>query len=396
LPDRIPADWPPVRLVEDEAGLETALSAWRGVGVLGVDTEANSFHAYRERLCLLQVTAGEEDWILDPIALGAEIERLRPLFADPGVTKVFHAAEYDLMLLRREAGLEVRGLFDTQVAMTLLGHKRTGLASLLEDTYGVAPSKKEQRSDWGKRPLSPRQIAYARLDTHFLPDLHARLSRELEEKGMMEHAEHEFRRLEREVLEPKPPDPERWRKLKGAKALDDEGRARLQALFRWRESEAERRDVPPFKVLGNEGLVALAARPPRSVKELAGLPGIGWKTAKRHGEALLRILDEARGNKVEDLKAPKVSAAERRRRRTARENLEALRRWRSDRARELDLPSERLLHRRQLEAIARALPRDREALLAVVPLDPWQEEHLADSLLAVLASLPDSGEGAPA
>ena len=391
MPDRIPSDWPPVIWVDTPEQLAEALVAWRAAGVIGVDTEANSFYAYHERLCLVQVSSAEQDWVVDPITLGDEaMQAFNPLLADPSVIKVFHAAEFDLMLLRKQLGATVGGLFDTQVAMTLLQHERTGLAALIQSYYGMELSKKEQRSDWGRRPLTADQIAYARIDTHFLPDLHARLVRELEEASMTVNAEGEFRRMEVEVLEPSPPDPERWRKLKGARGMDGAQMARLQALFAWREETAEQRDVPPFKVLGNNGLIELARRPPTSVKQLASVDGVGWKSARRVGDALMKVLQSSEG-KTLDASVPKVSPEERRRRRVQRENLDALRDWRKRTAQELGLPSERLLHRRQLEAIAKELPRDAAALEQVVPLNDWQREHLESSLLATLEELPDPG-----
>ena len=389
MPDRIPSDWPPVKWVDTPEQLAVALQAWQAAGVIGVDTEANSFYAYHERLCLVQVSSATQDWVVDPITLGDEAMRaMNPLLADPSVVKVFHAAEFDLMLLKKQLGAVVRGMFDTQVAMTLLQHERTGLAALIQSYYGMELSKKEQRSDWGRRPLTDEQIAYARIDTHFLPDLHARLVRELEEASMTVNAEGEFRRMEVDVLEPSPPDPDRWRKLKGARGMDGAQLARLQALFAWREETAEKRDVPPFKVLSNPGLVALATRPPSSVKQLASVDGVGWKSAKRIGDQLMDVLKSAEGRTI-DASVPKVSPEERRRRRQRSENLDALRDWRKRTAQELGLPSERLLHRRQLEAIAQALPRDAAALEQVVALNDWQREHLESSLLATLETLPD-------
>lgn len=393
--ERLQPPWPPVRRVETPAALEEAIACWSQAPSLGVDTEANSFHAYRERLCLLQVADGTDDWLVDPIALGGELRRIVPLFANPAIPKIFHAAEYDLMLLRKELGVEMRGLFDTQVAITLLKRKQTGLAAVLQEIYGLTMSKKEQRSDWGRRPLSPDQMDYARADVHFLPDLHVRLARDLEAEGVARHASHEFARLEREVLIPRPPDPLRWRKMKGARGLDPEGMARLEALFHWRESTAEARDVPPFRVMGNESLLELAARPPRDAKDLASVPGIGWNLARKIGPELMELLATARGRRIEVEDLPRLSSSERRRQQVGRDNLEALRMWRKERALALDLPSERLLHRRQLEDLAQALPRTREELQKTLSLNEWQREFLEASLLQVLQSLPDPGGSAP-
>lgn len=388
MPDRIPSEWAPVHHVNNLEQLTAAMEKWRAAGIIGVDTEANSFFAYHERMCLLQVSAEGEDWIVDPIEMGEDLKAMVPLLADPSIIKIFHAAEFDLMILKKDLGVEVRGLFDTQVAMTLLRHDKTGLAALIQSYYGMELSKKEQRSNWGKRPLSEEQIAYARIDTHFLVDLHNRLTAELLEADMMGAAEGEFRRQENEILVAGEPDPERYRKMKAARGLDGESLARLKEIFFWRESVAKKRDVPLFRVLANQAMIDMAKQGPSTIKDLAEIKGMGWKQAKRYGDELLAAMGSVKGMSIE-ISVPKVSPEERKRRRLMRENLDEMRNWRKDMARELDLPSERLLHRRHLEAICRARPQTSAELNAVVPLNDWQRENFESSLLAKLEQLPD-------
>ena len=388
MPDRLPPDWGSVRMVADREGLEQALEEWHDAKVLGIDTESNSFYAYTDRLCLLQVSTDEHDYIVDPQPLGDDLRAMNALLADPGVVKIFHAAEFDLMLLRKDLDAKVRGLFDTQVAMTLLSHARTGLAALIESYYGMKLSKKEQRSDWGKRPLTDAQIAYARIDTHFLPDLYRRLCQELEEKNMTGAAHGEFERLEREVLPPREPDMEGWQRLKGARTLDGRATARLRALFQWRERLAQQIDKPVFRVLANETLLDLARHPPATQAQLAGRTGVGWSKARRVGDDVFAALSSAEGEVVERGRK-RDTPQQRKRKRVIRENQDALRQWRKRLAIELGLPSERLIHRRHLEEIARRLPRTAEELTRTVDLNDWQREHLEASLLKCLAELPD-------
>jgi len=381
--------WPQAELIDTPDALHRCIQQWEGLKVLGVDSESNSFFAYRDRLCLLQVTADGKDYIVDPLPLGDELEALNPVLANPDIIKIFHAAEYDLMLLRQDLGADVRGLFDTQVSMTLLNYQRTGLAHLLEENYGLKVSKKEQRSDWGRRPLSSSQIEYARTDTHFLPDLYQRLNDELASLDLMEVAHGEFRRLEVEVLEPRKINLEGWKRMKQARGLNPEAKARLRELFQWRELTAERVDKPAFRILSNETLIDLATSPPAEMRELAGRRGIGWPKAKKVGEEIMAALGEAVGKVIDGPLAPKMDATERRQRKQQRENYESLRSWRKNTADELGLPSERLIHRRHLEQISKQLPRTREDLLRTVSLNDWQRQNLEDSLLELLAKLPD-------
>jgi len=384
-------DWPEIVRVATPGQLAAALEEWKRAPVLGVDTESNSFFAYTERLCLLQVSCGENDFVVDPLALGDELRAINPLLAAPNPIKVFHAAEFDLMLLKKDLGAQVGGLFDTQVAMTLLQYERTGLAVLIESCYGLKLSKKEQRSDWGRRPLREEQVQYARLDTHFLADLHRRLSVELREKGLMEAAEGECRRLEREVLPARQPDPEGWRRLKGARTLDPAALARLQALFQWREETGLRKDLAVYRVLGNPTLIELAAHPPRDLAGLAACKGVGWRKARQVGGKILAALHAVDGKEIV-MTRPTLTRGQRRHHRAVRQNQEALRKWRKTRAVELGLPPERLIHRRHLEEIGKKLPRTSEDLNRLVILTDWQRENLETSLLEILEKLPEPKE----
>ena len=199
----------------------------------------------------------------------------------------------------------------------------------------------------------------------------------------------ECSRLETEVLPIREPDPEGWQRLKGAKTFDPAQAARLRGLFQWREGVGSQRDVPVFKVLPNPALLSLAKYPPKDLPSMANSEGMGWKLAKRHGEALMKVLRSAHGQEVKDHFPKKVDPEERRRRRIRRENLDALKEWRKMMASQLDLPSERLVHRRHLEKIADNLPLSSEELMRTIPLNDWQREHLETSLLALLNSLPN-------
>src|SRR5690606_29531 len=132
------------------------------------DTESNSLYAYRERVCLIQLSTRSRDYILDPLII-VDMSPLAPLLADPGVEKVFHAAEYDLICLHRDYGFIVNNLFDTMVAARICGYKAIGLGSLLSEFLGVELDKRHQRDDWGERPLPPDSLRYAQMDTHYLP-----------------------------------------------------------------------------------------------------------------------------------------------------------------------------------------------------------------------------------
>ncbi|PIX46945.1 MAG: hypothetical protein COZ54_02550, partial [Anaerolineae bacterium CG_4_8_14_3_um_filter_59_70] len=131
---------------------------------LAVDTESNSLHAYREQVCLIQFSTHETDYLLDPLKLN-DLSPLAPIFANPKIEKTFHAAEYDIITLKRDFGFSFANIFDTMQAARILGYKQVGLDSILAERFGVVVNKRYQKADWGRRPLSRDELNYARFDT---------------------------------------------------------------------------------------------------------------------------------------------------------------------------------------------------------------------------------------
>jgi ribonuclease D len=271
-------------LVSDAPSLERLAEALRVEPVVALDTESNSFHVYRERVCLLQISTPRADFIVDPFAV--DVRPLGAILCD-GRETVLHGADYDVRCLKREYGWRLPRLFDTMAAARRLGHLGLGLSALVEANFGVKLSKAFQRSDWGRRPLMPDQLAYAALDTHFLLPLRDRLAAALDARAAAEEARREFDRIA--AVEPRERvfDPEGYRRVKGARELDPAGRAVLRALYVAREERARATDRPPFKVLADSTLVEIARRRPRSATELARVPGVTPTVLQRMGEAIL-------------------------------------------------------------------------------------------------------------
>src|SRR3972149_10235459 len=121
--------------------------------LVAVDTESNSLHAFREQVCLLQFSSPQADYLVDPLAL-KDLSALAPIFVDEKIEKIFHAAEYDLICLRRDFGFKFLSLFDTMQAARILGYPAVGLDRLLGDKFGVKMDKRHQKADWAARPLS--------------------------------------------------------------------------------------------------------------------------------------------------------------------------------------------------------------------------------------------------
>jgi ribonuclease D len=252
-----------------EPGALARTVAELGAEPVAFDLEADSLHRYRERICLVQLGAAGRILLVDPLR-GAAIRELGGFLACPDREKILHGADYDLRLLRRESGIEARGIFDTMIAARLCGEREFGLGALLRRYLGIDLPKAYQRADWSRRPLPADMIAYAVADVRHLPELALRLRERLGALGRTAWAAEECRWLESPRAE-RAPEAEPWRQARGAGRLGPAGLAVLRELHAFRDAEARRRDVPPFRVMRDEALVAVAEREPRTPSDLAAI-----------------------------------------------------------------------------------------------------------------------------
>ncbi|HTP52491.1 MAG TPA: ribonuclease D [Anaeromyxobacteraceae bacterium] len=274
-------------LVADGVAFAAMLARVAAEPRVALDTESNSFHAYFERVCLLQLSLPDADYIVDPLSV--DVAPLGPLLAS-GREVVLHGADYDVRCLKREFGWTLGRIFDTMTASRQLGAKELGLKALVRIHFGVHLSKEYQRADWGRRPLPRDQMRYAALDTHFLLPLERILSEDLRARGLEDPARREFDRIAASRPHTRVFDPEGWRKLRGARALDEVSKGALRALWNAREERARQLDKPPFKVVGEDALVQIALRRPATLAELEGIPGVTPRVRERVGDVLLEAL----------------------------------------------------------------------------------------------------------
>jgi ribonuclease D len=213
---------------------------------IAIDIEADSLYHYFEKVCLIQISSDSETFILDPLAI-RDLSALGPIMADPGVEKVFHAANYDLYCLRRDYGFHFKYIFDTHVAAQLAGFEHLGLDALLEKLLAVTHSKRRQRDDWSRRPLEPEQLEYAAMDTHHLLHIRDLLEKQLGDKGRMYWAREEFDLIAETEASEREFDPEGFRRIKGSRDLPWQQLAVLRALYLLRDRYARELDAPPSR-----------------------------------------------------------------------------------------------------------------------------------------------------
>jgi len=363
--------------------LAELIAAVRRAPRVAVDTEAASFHRYRDRIYLIQISTADRTALIDPLAI-ADLSPVGAVLADPGIEKTFHDADYDLRVLDRDYGFRAARLFDTRIAAQLAGEPAIGLAALLEKYAGVKLAKEHQKADWSQRPLPPPMLAYAAEDTRHLLALRDALERRLRDLGRLDWANEEFTRLEAlrwtGVAEG---DTDGYLRVKGAKGLPPRNLAAFRELHRWRETVAQRDDKAPFRVIGNDSLLAVSKVLPAAPRDLAGLKEVPASLARRHGAALLEAV--ARAKALPESELPRLERAARPPKDPDFDaRVERLKAVRNRVAAELKIDPGVLCGRTTLEAVARAAPKDRAGLAQVEELRRWQAEVLGDALLEAL------------
>ena len=225
------------------------------IGRVAVDTEADSLHCYREKLCLVQISVPGNDYIVDPLA---DVD-LAPLCAalEPKEI-VLHGADYDLRLLRRGLNFTVGKILDTVIAARLLGIREFSLAAMLKRYFGVELTKASQKANWAKRPLPERMIEYAIKDTHYLLPLAEKLEGELQEAGRLDWFRQSCQRAIEQAAVDRARDVEEAWRISGAGNLPPRTAAVLRELWKWREKEAEAVDRPSFHILQNHEMLRAA------------------------------------------------------------------------------------------------------------------------------------------
>jgi ribonuclease D len=352
--------------VATDAGIAQLICKINAADRVALDTEADSLHSYREKLCLLQISlatmgsADGNDFMVDPLA-NLDLAPLRLALEHSEI--VLHGADYDLRMLRRGLNFVANRIFDTVIAARLLGIREFSLAALVKRYFASELPKGSQKANWAQRPLPARMAEYAINDVHYLLPLAEELGTELDRHDRLGWLRQSCQRaIEQAAVQRVRDEDELWR-IRGSGSLRGREAAVLRALWQWREKEAELVDRPPFHILQNHQLINAAeafasgnapdyrhfsSRRRQAFRQAAEsamqLPEFEWPVSRRRvgrrpGSEIVRLMEE-------------------------------LRRRRDQAARELNLEPAFIAPRSALEAVATSQTR------AVSLLVAWQRELL--------------------
>lgn len=381
-PSHSPAAVPHYELITSPAVLAERVDVIAAQQVIALDTEASSFHRYRERLCLIQMSDRDRTWLVDPLAI-PDMGPLRTMLADPTTEVVIHDADYDLRILARDHRIRVENIFDTLIAAELVNEPEIGLAALLRKHMGIQVDKKFQKADWSKRPLPVPMLDYAAGDTSHLIAVRDILKERLVALGRWEWAVEEFGLLSGATFERTGPEEPAFLRIKGAKALKPHQLAILREVHAWREGVAERMDRAPFMVLGNEALLQLATEPPARTADLRDRKGFSEKVLQRHGREVMAAVQRGLDTPKEEW--PRVPRPQRWHRDDDYEDrLKRLKQARDRLTAAHDLRPGIVAANQILMEVARTMPGDLDALAALPGIRRYQVATFGEDLLKAL------------
>jgi ribonuclease D len=378
----------PLIIVEDFNTLVQVAKRLGEAPVIGIDTEGDSFYHYRERVCLIQFSDANTDYIVDPLAC-KELSPLTQVLADPNIVKVLHGGDYDIVCLRRDYGFQLHGVFDTLIAAQLIGLPRFGLGDLVDTYFQYTMDKGYQRHNWSKRPLLEEHLEYARGDTHYLIPLRELLLEKVNQIGRLAHMEEECRLLEKREWQGRDFDPDGYLRVKGAAKLSDRELRVLRRLYIYRDSQAREMDRPPFKVFPDKAMLEIATRQPQTETEFERLFQRQRAMRRRYGRAMLEAVHKGLDDDFaipKPTRSTKAAGYKRRLRgRAADRVLQALKKWRNNK---IDSAEEYTTYtvasNATLKCIAESRPFDKTELSEIPNVRNWQLLEFGEEILDLL------------
>ena len=350
-------------------------------GIIAVDIEADSLYHFKEKVCLIQMASARQTVVIDPLAV-KNLSALKPVFRNNAIQKVLHGSDYDVRSLHRDFKISINNLFDTQVAARFLGYAETGLEAVLKKELGISIDKKYQRKDWSKRPLPPEMIAYAASDVCHLIELAERLQKKLIEKERLDWVKEECRLLSR-VRAAEAGNGPLFVNFKGAGKLEPRQLAVLENLLQLRMDIAREKDRPLYRVIGNRPLMTLALAAPTNRKKLEKSGALSVKQREMYASRVIKAIQAAVKIPAKKLphyprtKTPKVPGI-------VAERMRVLRKWRDERANQLQIDPALVGTKALLGAIAISRPQKKADLSKIDGFKRWQAKEFGKELIDLL------------
>jgi ribonuclease D len=359
-------------VLETVTQLESAADQWNQSTVLGLDTEFLRERTYRADLGLVQVSDGNQAWLVDPIKIGS-LDTLAELLNRQSTIKLLHSGSEDLEVLYYVLGALPNPLVDTQVACAFLGQPlQLGYHHAVKWLLDVDIDKDQTRSNWLKRPLSSKQLLYAAMDVVLLPMMYGMLKQRLDDCGRWAWLEEEVDRMKQTATTPVEPETAYLRFNRTGRLKAPEMNV-LQALAEWREVIASERNLARGFVVSDIALMKLSQFRPSNITQLKDITEIHPRAVERYGEELLTLIAGAESSERDIEKIEELDKSQKTRLDRMRECVRKV-------AEELAIDPALLASKKELEKLVRALAADEPVPERFMG---WRKGVITDQLLTL-------------
>ncbi len=374
----------PPRVVSSTADVESVAREVERAARVAVDIESNGMFVYHARTCVVQLAWDAQIVVID--AISASLAPLERALGDAGPIKVVHDVAFDARMLA-ESGIALGNVHDTAICARMLGHAATGLASMLGSALGVVIRKEMQHHDWSLRPFDDQALVYLATDVAHLAALDDALFGAARERGIEEEVLEETRyRIATATESAKTPDRRPpYVRVKGIDRAKGPELAIMRGLAAVREREAERRDVPPHKVMPAEAMLAVARSRPATLAQLRRVRGSPSNDAVAE-EMLSAVLDGLAAGSIPDdervwFERPRVPREELDARRQRESRLTA---WRRGEAKRREVDEQVVLPGHCVREIAEHGAERAEDLARVAGLGAFRVERDGEAIVRAL------------
>ncbi len=366
--------------VDQDDALEKVCEAWQDKPLLALDTEFMRSSTYYPIAGLIQVNDGEKNYLIDPTKI-TDFYPFAEILDNENIVKVLHSCSEDLEVFQHALDCLPQNIFDTQVAGALAGYGfSVGFGKLALAVLDVDLPKSETRSDWLQRPLSQSQIHYAALDVEYLFTLANSLMVQLNEQQRLPWAMEDSQRMVDNFFVNQDPD-RTYLKFKSAWKLDEQQLAILKVLSRWREDEAQAKDIPRNRLVKESAIYSIALTKPTAEGQLYSIDGLTSRMIRSYGDKFLSIVEDVLALPSDHLPArlPRPLCSE------ERNVLDKLKQVVLAKAEEMSLPSEVLMRKKDYEEI---LITARDQVYRVpTKLHGWRKNVIAEKVVETVQQL---------
>ena len=357
-----------------DSGLKTAATIWQQSSALGIDTEFIRVDTFHPRPALIQVSNGQQCWLIDILEIN-DFSPLHEIITAPHIIKIVHAAGEDMEVFDRLLGALPEPLFDTQIGAAFCGHGASiGYSKLVQAILEIEISKDQCRSDWLARPLTDEQQHYACLDVLYLPTLFTHLKNELHRLQRTEWADEENLRQIARYRDQRDTS-YNIERINNAWRLNETERKRLWNLVLGRDALAREHNKSRNHIAKDFALFEMARRPPKHISELSNMEGLRSSGIRQFGNNLIQLAQEVPPDMVTPPLAEPLSKLE-------NEYLKKLRSVIDQIATSHHVPPELLVRKVELEQLVRQyfLQRDAEKIIMPERFNGWRHAVIAQAL----------------